>query len=254
MFTDYNGHHGPIHHGPPGHHPHHQGGHMPQHHMPPPPQAYNPYMRPRMDATSDVFTCLFGDLFVKWWVRSGSTRISSGSVHFLHLGVHILVLDPPVFIIDVHLTYIGNGFVDFQYRWAANILVFGSASFDYRRFSSPPVTIDNTCIGSWTTHFHASIRYSALVLVLIRIFYHRFGLTLIFDSPSFFYFRWAPIVALDPPISSYHHPNLRDKFLVLIKNTSIGLNGTLTTGSMSKSLEILMLFAAPDWFFRLPQL
>lgn len=32
---------------------------------------YAPYSmphhpRPRMDPTSDVFTCLFGDLFVKW--------------------------------------------------------------------------------------------------------------------------------------------------------------------------------------------
>ncbi|KAK3095142.1 hypothetical protein FSP39_010779 [Pinctada imbricata] len=72
MFSEYNGHHAPLHHGPPGHHPHHQGGHVPPHHMAPPPQAYNPYMRPRMDATSDVFTCLFGDLFVKCFEDSNS--------------------------------------------------------------------------------------------------------------------------------------------------------------------------------------
>ena len=72
MFTDYNGHgHGPIHHGQPGHYPGHHpmqgyGGPPP----PPPPHhhpaQYNPYMRPRVDPASDVFTCLFGDLFVKW--------------------------------------------------------------------------------------------------------------------------------------------------------------------------------------------
>lgn len=71
MFTDYNGHgHGPIHHGHPGHHPghHHMAGYGPP--PPPPPHhhqaQYSQYMRPRVDQTSDVFTCLFGDLFVKW--------------------------------------------------------------------------------------------------------------------------------------------------------------------------------------------
>lgn len=75
MFSEYNGHHVPPHygghggpHGPPP--PHHHGGHMPptghHHPMAGPPQSYSPYMRPRMDPTSDVFTCLFGDLFVKW--------------------------------------------------------------------------------------------------------------------------------------------------------------------------------------------
>lgn len=72
MFSEYNGHHVPPHYGGPHGPPpsHHHGGHMPpsghHHPMAGPPQSYSPYMRPRMDPTSDVFTCLFGDLFVKW--------------------------------------------------------------------------------------------------------------------------------------------------------------------------------------------
>ena len=70
MFPEY------AHHpGHPGHPPH--PGHMP----PGPPGHHHPGMghphpgmghpghyphRPRMDPASDVFTCLFGDLFVKW--------------------------------------------------------------------------------------------------------------------------------------------------------------------------------------------
>lgn len=81
MFSEYNGHHVPPHyggpHGPPP--PHHHGGHMPptghHHPMAGPPQSYSPYMRPRMDPTSDVFTCLFGDLFVKWWVLAKSSFV-----------------------------------------------------------------------------------------------------------------------------------------------------------------------------------
>lgn len=81
MFSEYNGHHVPPHyggpHGPPP--PHHHGGHMPptghHHPMAGPPQSYSPYMRPRMDPTSDVFTCLFGDLFVKWWVLEKSSFV-----------------------------------------------------------------------------------------------------------------------------------------------------------------------------------
>ena len=41
------------------------------------------HARPRVEPTSDVFTCLFGDLFVKWYV-------------FRHFVSH-LVIWPPVF-------------------------------------------------------------------------------------------------------------------------------------------------------------
>ncbi|KAL8571366.1 hypothetical protein ACOMHN_038149 [Nucella lapillus] len=54
MFPDY---------GHPGHHP--SMPHSMPHPMPHHP--HHPYApRPRMDPASDVFTCLFGDLFVKW--------------------------------------------------------------------------------------------------------------------------------------------------------------------------------------------
>lgn len=68
MFSEYMHHmgHGPVHHG--GHHGPHPGMPPPHPNHHPPQQSYSPhpFMRPRMDATSDVFTCLFGDLFVKW--------------------------------------------------------------------------------------------------------------------------------------------------------------------------------------------
>lgn len=48
--------------------------------MPP----YGP--RPRMDPASDVFTCLFGDLFVKWWVPSAD------AVFFSYLSASFLVV------------------------------------------------------------------------------------------------------------------------------------------------------------------
>lgn len=63
MFSDYGGH--PI---PPPQYPPHNP-HMGYHHQAPPPPMGGPPgfpPRPRMDPTSDVFTCLFGDLFVKW--------------------------------------------------------------------------------------------------------------------------------------------------------------------------------------------
>ncbi|XP_056005508.1 nuclear hormone receptor HR96-like isoform X2 [Ostrea edulis] len=83
MFSEYNGHHVPPHYGGPHGPPpsHHHGGHMPpsghHHPMAGPPQSYSPYMRPRMDPTSDVFTCLFGDLFVKCFEDSNSNTMPS---------------------------------------------------------------------------------------------------------------------------------------------------------------------------------
>ena len=69
MFSDFGGRPGP----PPQWnqpHPHHQM--YPPHHHPQGPAPHMPMggpgfaNRPRVDPTSDVFTCLFGDLFVKW--------------------------------------------------------------------------------------------------------------------------------------------------------------------------------------------
>ncbi|XP_076460977.1 vitamin D3 receptor-like isoform X3 [Babylonia areolata] len=67
MFPDY-GHPHPGH----PHHPHPAHHHHP-HHPAMAPHPHHPYApRPRMDPASDVFTCLFGDLFVKCFEDSNS--------------------------------------------------------------------------------------------------------------------------------------------------------------------------------------
>lgn len=84
MFSEFANH-------PPFHH-----GYGPHNGVPPPPpphhnhlqQPYAPYMRPRNDATADVFTCLFGDLFVKCFEDSNSNSMPtmSNAYHPMEIG------------------------------------------------------------------------------------------------------------------------------------------------------------------------